>query len=559
MFLKGSYFLSTRSAGSHAVVAGYDLFNDQRFANNHQSGSDYRILGTSSIPVGTGDATEFVPRFLGDGSTIIQWNPIPLSSEGSNFKTHSLFFNDAWRATGRLTANLGVRWDKNQGADQAGRITAKDSAFSPRLGVIWDPLGDQKWSVTGGVAKYVAAIANSVADASSPGGNPQTFQFTYRGPDINPAGAATLTTTPTAIRSLFDWYFANGGPNLPLNGPPTVPGITPQIREGLTSSSVWEYTGGVSRQFGARAAVRADAVYRKWSDFYIDRSDISTGRVQDQFGRSYDLTLVQNDDAGTAERQHSGATFQGTYRLGTAIDVGANYTVSRTWGNFDGESTNAGPVRFGGFANPEYKQASWNYPVGDLSLDQRHRSRLWLNYRPGVLSGLTLSLLQALEGGVPYAAVAGSGVDARPYVTNPGYLTPPSGTQTTYFFGPRDEFRTEGQKRTDFSAHYVYRVPGGKGVQLFGQFQAINVFNQFQLCGCGGTVFANGGAVNAARIDQTVLTAVTTPARFQTFNPFTTTPVRGTNWDLGPNFGTALNRLAYTSPKQLRLTFGVRF
>ena len=30
--------------------------------------------------------------------------------------------------------------------------------------------------------------------------------------------------------------------------------------------------------------------------------------------------------------------------------------------------------------------------------------------------------------------------------------------------------------------------------QLFGQLQVLNLFNQFQLCGCGGTVFQNGGA-----------------------------------------------------------------
>jgi hypothetical protein len=31
------------------------------------------------------------------------------------------------------------------------------------------------------------------------------------------------------------------------------------------------------------------------------------------------------------------------------------------------------------------------------------------------------------------------------------------------------------------------------------------------------------------------------------------------NWDVAPTFGTALNRLAYTSPRALRVTFGVRF
>ena len=48
-------------------------------------------------------------------------------------------------------------------------------------------------------------------------------------------------------------------------------------------------------------------------------------------------------------------------------------------------------------------------------------------------------------------------------------------------------------------------------------------------------------------------------AGYQPFDPFTTTPVRGVNWDLAPTFGTALNRLAYTSPRALRLSFGVRF
>ena len=57
-----------------------------------------------------------------------------------------------------------------------------------------------------------------------------------------------------------------------------------------------------------------------------------------------------------------------------------------------------------------------------------------------------------------------NGVDPRPYVTNPGgaYLTPPASTATTYFFGPRDEFHTEGQRRTDFAANYVYRIPGSR-------------------------------------------------------------------------------------------------
>jgi outer membrane receptor protein involved in Fe transport len=569
IFAKGEYFLSTSAAGSHSMTFGYDRFNDERFANNHQSGSDYRILGTSSLIQGSGASMTIYPQFLGDGTTIIQWNPIPVSSTGSNFRTHSLFYNDIWRVTSRLTTNLGIRYDRNDGQNQEGKIVITDGAWSPRVGVIYAPTSDGAWSITGGVAKYVTAISQKIADASSAGGNYQTRQFVYRGPNINPPGTLSPVTSDVAIRQLFEWYFANGGSNLPLNGAPEIPGITPQIGE-LESPHAWEFAGGASRSFGARATVRADLIYRDYHAFYADFTTPGS-RVQDSEGRSYDLVLIANDH-DVVKRQYAGATFQGTYRW-NAIDAGGTYTVSRNWGNFEGETTADGPVRFTGTRNPEYKQASWNHPEGDLSSDQRHRSRLWLIYRPAFARGLTLSLVETIESGVPYGAggreaiapdgAVSSGVDARPYVNNPGYLTPPAGNNTTFFYTARDAFRTEAQVRADFGVTYAYRIPQAGRVELFGQLQVMNLFNQSQLCVCGSTVFGTGSAGNAGGINiQRINTAVLTPvnnALLQPFNPFTTTPVQGVNWNLGPNFGRATSRFAYTTPQSVRLSFGVRF
>jgi outer membrane receptor for ferrienterochelin and colicin len=566
VFVKGSYFLSTPQFGSHNLVFGYDTFNDIRTANNHQSGSDYRILSAGAVLSGSGAGeNDIAPIFLGDGTTTIQWNPILEESEGSSFRTHSGFVNDSWRISDRLTANVGIRFDKNHGADQSGNVVAKDSAWSPRLGVIWDPTGTGAWSVTGSVAKYVAAISNPVADSSAAGGNPQTRQFIYRGDSINGPGTTSPVPTARAIRSVFDWFFANGGPSLPLNGAPTIPGVTPRIADGLTSPSAWEYASGLARQFGARASLRADLLVRHYVDFYMRQADTTTGRVQDPTGRSFDLALITNAPDGLLSRDYAGGTFTGTYRFGRTLDVGANYTLSRAWGNFDAENVASGPVPFD-YRYPEYKEASWNFPDGDLAVDQRHRARFWANYSPDFVPGLTLSVLQALESGVPYAAANTNGVDPRPYVTNPNsaYLTPPASTVTAYFFGPRDEFHTEGQRRTDLAVNYLYRVPGAGRLQLFGQLQVLNVFNQFQLCACGSTVFgtgsaANAGGVNLQRLDTTVLTPGTTASRFSAFDPFTTTPVRGVNWDYGPNFGIAASRFAYTTPRTIRMSFGLRF
>ncbi len=57
----------------------------------------------------------------------------------------------------------------------------------------------------------------------------------------------------------------------------------------------------------------------------------------------------------------------------------------------------------------------------------------------------------------------------------------------------------------------------------------LNVFNQQELCGCGGTIFQNGGTgqlntIQGASAGESVLTSLNT-ATLKTFNPLTTAPV----------------------------------
>jgi outer membrane receptor for ferrienterochelin and colicin len=551
VFLKGSYFLSSKGVGSHNMVFGYDTFNDERFANNHQSGSDFRILGTTSIIQGS----NVYPQFLGDGSTIIQYNPILQGSLGTNFRTHSLFYNDNWRMNSHLTLNLGLRYDKNHGEDSAGQLIAKDSGFSPRVGVVWDPIGDQNWSVTGSFAKYVAAVANSIADSSSAAGNPATFQWAYLGPSINPSASGPLVTTDVALQQLFAWFNANGGQNRPYVGT-SIPGVATKIPNGLDSPNVLEYAAGVNRQIGSKGAVRVDYVFRDYKDFYATVTNTSTGKVTNSIGNTFDLNIVENTNA--VFRRYQGVSTRVTYRLASRTDVGVNYTLSHAWGNFDGENSGSGPITTTVLQYPEYKQQAWIYPTGDLGVDQRHRAEMWVNYGVPRVEGFTVSVLQHIASGVPYGAIGP--VDARPYVTNPGYITPQGGTSVQYYFTNRDAFRTDTTYRTDLGLNYDFGIKAAtRRVDLFVQGQVINVFNNAALCGCGNTVFLNGGGVDLpTTIDQSVLTKSNTPS-LAAFNPFTTTPAQGTNWQLGPNFGKALNRFGYESPREFRISFGVRF
>ena len=107
------------------------------------------------------------------------------------------------------------------------------------------------------------------------------------------------------------------------------------------------------------------------------------------------------------------------------------------------------------------------------------------------------------------------------------------------------------------------RRPGARKATAFIHAQVLNIFNEQDLCGCGGTIFQNGGngqlnTIQGASAGESVLTPLNT-ATLAKFNPLTTTPVLGTNWNYNANFGTPKNRFAFTSPRAFQLNFGVRF
>jgi hypothetical protein len=336
-----------------------------------------------------------------------------------------------------------------------------------------------------------------------------------------------------------------------------IAGVNTRIGDGLKSPGVHEVTTGVTRQIGSSGLVRVDGVYRTWSDFYFSRRDISTGTVLDPAGIARDLTVIGN--SSDPERKYAAMNMQAAYRLGTRLNLNAVYTLSRTWGNFDGETLNNGPItagavsagsatvgRTGWGVYPEYYLPSWNRPVGDLATDQRHRARFWAVWRLPINEqhgNLSVSVLEQINSGSPYFA-AGP-VNPTNHVTNTfGYQTPP--TQAAYFFTDRDAFRTDTVYRTDLALNYSYRVPNLSSTELFFQTQVWNLFNQDAIA-------------DVNNIDITTRTRDGGTTTLTAFNPFTTTPQQGIHWEPGPNFGTARNKNAYQVPRQIRFSVGIRF
>jgi hypothetical protein len=182
-----------------------------------------------------------------------------------------------------------------------------------------------------------------------------------------------------------------------------------------------------------------------------------------------------------------------------------------------------------------------------MSNDQRHKARTYATFLLPVresMGSFTFGVIERFDSGLPYDMVIT--VDSSKYLTNPGYLKPP--TSVSYYVSGRGALRTDSQLNTDLSLVWTKKI--ARNAQVFFRALAYNLFN-------GQSV------VNVASIDTTVSSNASpgsyTAASLPAFNPFTTTPVQDVNWKLGPQFGQPTAPAAYQNPRSFNFSFGFRF
>lgn len=559
--LKASYFLSSNSLGQHNLTAGWDDFHQLRVEDNYQSGSNYRLWGDFII-VGQDVYFRANPT-----NSQVAYHPLLEESKGSDFAVSSFFVNDKWDLNDNFNFNIGIRYDKASGKNQSKVKTVDDTAFSPRLGVIYDPKGDGKHRFSASYSKFASKVDQGAGDATSQGGRYGSYYWDYRGPAINPVGTPVSELVPTeeVIKRMFEWFDAQGGiNNTSLLNAISIPGFTSRIGENLTAPSMDEYSIGYGVQISPRAYFRADFIHRDWQDFYVLRRDLSTGKVKlpAPSTASVDQGVIETG-TGDLERSYDGIQTQGSWRITERFTFGGNYTWSKLRGNIEGEQFNNATVLAGcnggasvpgtdsGVCSPEYQNFEQNHPVGYLAGDMRHRASLWLQYDlPTPVGRFNFSVLERYHSGLPYSAAAS--IDVRQSaalpdgIANPGYVNPPS--RVWYYFGERGEFRADDVTSTNVALNW--ESPSFRGVRAFVQTDVINIFNE-QAIEYPATARGNV-------IDQTVFVR-RTRSSLTAFNPFTTKPVEGTHYQFSPTFGQPTNREAYQDPREYRVSLGLRF
>lgn len=556
--LRGRAFFDSGRIGTHDVVAGVDRFTEQRYANNHQSGSDFSLFVTrvqwrdgALYPVIT-------PTNANGGGSFIRWSPILVGAAENDLRTDSAYVNDIWSIGRRWQLSAGVRWDRNHAVDADGVVGANDHKFAPRLSAQYDLRGDGRQLVSVSYADYSSRIADSIASSNQAAGNAAAIDFAYRGPAIN--GNALNTSVADAIQAVFNYFNGTQGGtdnraanNLRANGSRTIPGYATYFDGTLASPYVREMTIGYGLQIGKAGYVRADAISRDWRDFYAASVTTATRRENTPLGIPVDLTLLRNSN--NIEREYRALQLQTRWAAGR-FDAGAHYTYATLRGNDEGESATTGAV-----ANLDpslYYPEFFNYErgslVGSLPGDQRHRLRAWAGYAFDLQRAtVSVTALQNFDSGLPYS-IAGP-INLTRYTgapANPGYATVPNGL---YYFSGRGALRTGGVHSTDLAVRTSLRTGA---IEWFAQGDLLNALNREDIA-------------DPQRLGTTVSTAATSTT-FLPFDPKTQTPIEcpqnataavctamGAHYQLASNFGQPLNDLAYQRPRTVRISIGLRF
>jgi outer membrane receptor for ferrienterochelin and colicin len=551
---KLSYFLTTETAGSHDLIAGFDTFEDINVIENHQSASDFSVWAFQPFIV---RGQNVFPQFTNNGTNRLRWNPVLETTQGMKFETDSIFLNDTWRLGDKWSFNLGVRYDENNSVNGSGAVISDDSKFSPRVAAAYDLNGDGNWVFNATYGQYAASVNTgaNIGGVTGSAGALGDWTWLYNGPNINAdATAPVLLTDLQALEAIFAWFDSIGGTtNTSQRINLTIPGLGLQVPESLVTPSAEEYTVGVIKRLGTRGVVRADVVSREYGDFYNRRADTGTGTVVNPDGSRSDLHIFQNSD--DPQRKYDGLHTQASYRLTDRIMLAGNWTWSHSRGTFDGETQGNAALPWTLDQYPELKTFDRIISYGDLQNDQRHKVALWgiWDILDGEHQKLSASLLQRFYSGHPFngSALNGPGaVDtsratslyAQPIIAAAGYLNAPP--TVDYWFWDRDEFLTEDWYTTDIAVTYAFgwRL-FGKHMEVFVTPQVLNVFNE-------DTVLFP---------DATIQDYRTAGAGLVRFNPLTTTPVEGVHFRRGPNFGKALAEGDYQPPRTFRFSVGFRF
>ena len=473
-----TWFLSSRSAGSHSLKAGFERYTSTNTGGNSQTATGYVFrtdyaVGPDGSPLVDADE-HLTPIFTtGPRTLILNW----LATRGAriDINTTSFFVNDEWALDEHFSFNLGVRGETIDSEATGGITTVDTSSVVPRLGVAYDPLGDGRFTIQSTYSHYAGKYSETQFAETTNVGNPDVLIGIYTGPSGQGRDFAPGFDPDNYF--IVDGSFATQ--NVMLD---------PNLKSPLTK----EFTVSGGGTLGNRGHLKATYIRRRAGNFIEDFLDLSTGATEVMYeGQSYGTFVNQvfrNTDE--LERNYDALQFDGRYSLTSRFQLDGSYTVQiRNEGNFEGEGTNQPGVPSVAFDYPEIFTPGRNYPFGRLNDFQRHKVRIWGVYNLGLgwAGDVDLGGIWRYNSGQVYSIASGGvGLTAQQeaIIDELGYASGP--TSQTLYYGERGTESFKGYGLLDLSVQY--QIPIWRTAAPYFKFELYNVFKHDSLIGWNTTV-----------------------------------------------------------------------
>jgi hypothetical protein len=510
--VSGAYIFNAK--GQHELRAGFQrftIFNDVQSGNN--AIGQLRFNYGTSITTLIGGGVSATPGAVGSGSFRRQGT----NGQGSNL-SQSLFVQDKYQPTRRLTLNLGLRIEK-ENLPSFNQFPSAinfgwNDKIAPRLGFAYDLTGNGETKIFASYGRFFDRVKFALPRGLFggdvfledyfeifPGDLATDFNIGnivggFTGPSVCPTSGSIAPGVRSRCQKNFRVNANEPGASAFLNG-----AVDPNLRPFRQT----EFTVGAERQLNSNFVLRVRYTYKNVDEAVEDAGIVNAAGSEAYIignpGRGLHLETLQAlgyAKSTRPQRRYDGLEIVIDKRLSKNWYFNANYTLSRLFGNYSGLASSDEPHLVDGRLAPGVSRA-FDLPfIGFTARGEKDNGRLQTD-RPHVFNiygAYIFDWMDKKTNSTEFSAfqTVTSGQPQTTTIYGASTVTP------QIFLGRGDLGRSPTFTQTDFNITHRYRVGRDERITFAFDLNFLNLFDQATVTGIYTTMNPSTAPVNAAAL-----------------------------------------------------------
>ncbi len=503
-----------QAKGQHELRGGYQRFT---IFNDVQSGNS--TVGRISFEYGTsittliGGGVTVTPGAVGSGS----FRRTGTNGSGSNL-SQSIFIQDKYQPTARLTLNLGIRFEKENLPSFNQYPSAINFGWgdkiAPRLGFAYDLRGDGRTKIFASYGRFFDRVKFALPRGLFggdifledyfeifPGDTVNSFNIGnivggFTGPSVCPTNGTIAPGVRSRCQKNFRVNANEPGASAFLNG---------AVDPDLDPFRQTEFTVGTEHQLSNNYFFRVRYTYKNVDEAVEDAGIVNAAGSEAYIignpGKGLHLQTLQALGylkSTRPQRRYDGLEVVLNRRLANNWYFNVNYTYSRLFGNYSGLASSDEPHLIDGRLAPGVSRA-FDLPFigftakgepdnGRLQTDRPHVFNLFGSYifdwMKSKKNSTELSAFQTITSGQPQTTTIYGASTVTPQI----------------FLGRGDLGRSPTFSQTDFNLTHRYKFGSDDRITLAFDFNVLNLFDQKIVTAIYTVMNPSTAPVNAAAL-----------------------------------------------------------